>query len=218
MRSTIAELALLRCCNRDVGYRGELRKIFLRDRISLRPAAPRKTHWPYRSLLLRLIRKLAFGAVLYDVSSIELARRDLYVLQRAFTDIPVSERRRLIFGIGVVEPPSIPRPSLRRRILEDEDGESARERYVSRVDVTSGSEPADSIISPSSASKVPFETEHVTEIVLNPTVMRFNCLKPTTESAKIEVDLVREDGKTNKDINVLHVAKLMACGSHEAPH
>ena len=74
------------------------------------------------------------------------------------------------------------------------------------------------IIYPSSASKVPSETRALTEIVLNPTVMRLQLSKPTTESAKIEVDLVREDGKTNKDINVLHVAKLMACGSHEAPH
>ena len=69
----------------------------------LRPAR-KEDALAIRSLIARLIPKKLDSAQYLRVFSIELEGRDLYVLQRAFTDIPVSERRSLIFGIGVVEP------------------------------------------------------------------------------------------------------------------
>jgi hypothetical protein len=38
------------------------------------------------------------------LSSVKLEGKELYVVQRAFTDIPEDERHSLVFGIGEVEP------------------------------------------------------------------------------------------------------------------
>jgi len=57
-----------------------------------------------RTLMTGLIPKNLDSTRYVRVFSVKLEGRGFYVVQRAFTDVPESERRRLIFGIGAAEP------------------------------------------------------------------------------------------------------------------
>jgi hypothetical protein len=57
-----------------------------------------------RTLLGELVPKKLDSTKGIRVLSVHLEEQELYIVQRAFTDVPEGERRSLIFGIGVVEP------------------------------------------------------------------------------------------------------------------
>lgn len=56
-----------------------------------------------RTLLGGLVPKKLDSTKGIRILSVHLEERELYIIQRAFTDVPEGERRSLIFGIGVVE-------------------------------------------------------------------------------------------------------------------
>jgi hypothetical protein len=92
-------------------------------------------------------------------------------------------------------------------LVLDYEETDRRRGYFKKIPAATGG----LILYPASASKVPSATKELADVVLNPVTMRLELPQPMTDSAKLELEVVREDGRPRKDINVLHVAKLAIC-------
>jgi hypothetical protein len=57
-----------------------------------------------RTLLTELVPKKLDSTSDLRMFSVQLEGHELYIVQRSFSDAPEGERRKLVFGIGVVEP------------------------------------------------------------------------------------------------------------------
>jgi VWA domain-containing protein len=100
-------------------------------------------------------------------------------------------------------------------LVLDYEETNTRRGYFKKIPAATGG----LILYPASASKVSSTTKELADVVLNPIAMGLQLSQPTADSAKLEVEVVGENGRPSKEINVLHAAKLTACNPHEpTPH
>jgi hypothetical protein len=96
-------------------------------------------------------------------------------------------------------------------LVLDYEETNRRRAYFKKIPAATGG----LILYPASASKVQSATTELADVVLNAVTMRLQLPHPMTDSAKLELEVVQEDGKPRKDINVLHVARLAICAPQE---
>ena len=92
-------------------------------------------------------------------------------------------------------------------LIVDYDEIDRRRGYFKKIPAATGG----TIVYPTSASKVEPAADELAGIVLNPYAITLQLPHPPKDPAKLKVEVMRADGKPNKDVQVLHVTALGAC-------
>lgn len=99
-------------------------------------------------------------------------------------------------------------------LILDHDQTDTRRAYFKKIPAATGG----MILYPSSAAKVSSAVDEIAEIVRNPFVLTLEEPRSITAMAKLRLEAVGPDGKSRKDVHLLHLAEIPACESQPPDH